>query len=249
MTCVDFSAVVDAYVDHELAAHESAAADAHVERCRACRGVVEERLSLRRVLSALPYHPAPDRLRASIASRTRPRYGVPRRLLPLAAGIAAVVALGGGVAGVRTIETARSDAAVSRLAETAVDAHVRVLQSGRLYDVVSTDQHTVKPWFLGRIDFAPPVEDLSSAGFPLAGGRVDALDGQPEAALIYMRRLHPIDVFIRPSDDRDSSARAWTIRGFRARHWTSRHMTFWAVSDLADDELDAFVEALRRSAQ
>ena len=245
MTCVEFAAVVDAYVDRELSHEDRTAADAHAAGCAACLRLAQDRLELSRVIAVIPYRQAPSRLRTQVISRTRPRYGVARRVFPLAAGMAAVLALGATGVAVRSVERSRAEAATTRLAEGAVDAHVRILESGRLFDIASSDQHTVKPWFLGKIDFAPPVEDLASAGFPLAGGRVDALDSQPEAALIYMRRLHPIDVFIRPSSA-SSGVDARTLRGFQVRHWTAREMSFWVVSDLGGAELDDFVTELRR---
>ena len=246
MTCVDFSAVVDAYIDRELSPAQAADADAHITNCEACRTIVDDRRALGRLLGAMTYHEAPARMRAAIVARTKPRFGVPRLLLPFAASVAAVIALGGAAVGVREIQQSRAGAMLARDAEDAVDAHVRALQSGRLYDVRSSDQHTVKPWFLGKIDFAPPVADLSGAGFPLAGGRVDLLDGQPEAALVYTRRLHPIDAFIRPASTPDRRVDARTIRGFQVRHWTARAMSFWVVSDLDGAELDDFVTELRR---
>jgi anti-sigma factor RsiW len=104
----------------------------------------------------------------------------------------------------------------------------------------------VKPWFLGKLDFSPPVEDLSSIGFPLAGGRLDHVAGQPVAALVYQRRLHPITVFIWPAPDRTAVSDARSIRGFQVRHWIRNRMSFWAVSDLNDAELGEFVRGLQR---
>jgi anti-sigma factor RsiW len=111
--------------------------------------------------------------------------------------------------------------------------------------VRSSDQHTVKPWFLGKLDFSPPVADLSSIGFPLIGARIDHVAGQPVAALVYQRRLHPINVFIRPAPDQTAVRDARTIRGFQVRHWMRNGMSFWAVSDLNEAELDEFVRALQ----
>ena len=116
-----------------------------------------------------------------------------------------------------------------------------------LFDVRSTDQHTVKPWFLGKLDFSPPVTDLAQAGFPLTGGRLDYVAGHPVAALVYTRRQHTINLFVWPeaSDDVQSSdARA--IRGFHVRHWTRGGMSYWAVSDVNDADLDQFVKLLEQ---
>ena len=116
-----------------------------------------------------------------------------------------------------------------------------------LFDVRSTDQHTVKPWFLGKLDFSPPVNDLARAGFPLTGGRLDYVAGRTVAALVYMRGQHTINVFVWPdasSASRASAAR--TIRGFHVRHWALAGMSYWAVSDVNDADLEQFVHALQQ---
>ena len=126
-----------------------------------------------------------------------------------------------------------------------VDSHVRSLMGEHLYDVRSTDQHTVKPWFLGKIDFSPPVVDLAASGYPLVGGRLDYLTGRTAAALVYMRAQHTINVFIWPDSSTSGAVESRSIRGFHVRHWTQAGMSFWVVSDLNDTELDAFVKGLR----
>jgi anti-sigma factor RsiW len=132
------------------------------------------------------------------------------------------------------------------IAGEVVDSHVRSLLADHLLDVQSTDQHTVKPWFLARLDFSPPVIDLAPLGFPLLGGRLDYLQGRPVATLIYQRQKHTINVFICPDDGRASTAAgSRTVRGFHVHHWSRDGMSFWAVSDLSDIELSDFVRAMQ----
>ena len=144
---------------------------------------------------------------------------------------------------------ARAICAADAIIEEVVNGHVRSLMASHLFDVQSTDQHTVKPWFLGKLDFSPPVVDLAPIGFPLVGGRLDYLAGRPAAALVYQRRQHTINLFVAP--DRRGAGRAAaeerSIRGFHVRHWTHDGMSFWAVSDLNDGDLDAFVRTLQAS--
>jgi anti-sigma factor RsiW len=117
--------------------------------------------------------------------------------------------------------------------------------AAHLFDVRSTDQHTVKPWFLGQLDFSPPVVDLAAAGFPLAGGRLEYIAGRPAAALVYQRQKHTINVFVWPESGGSSGVTERAIRGFHVRHWVRDGLSFWAVSDLNDAELTEFARALR----
>jgi anti-sigma factor RsiW len=140
--------------------------------------------------------------------------------------------------------TTRGNAIVDEV----VSDHVRSLMANHLFDVQSTDLHTVKPWFLGKLDFSPPVVDLTSIGFPLVGGRLDYVGGRTVAALVYQRQKHTINVFISPERD-DPSTRdlVVTVRGFNLRHWIHNGMSFWAVSDLNAAELGEFARALQAS--
>ena len=134
--------------------------------------------------------------------------------------------------------------AQERLTEEIVSSHVRSLQVDHISDVVSTDKHTVKPWFNGKLDFSPPVIDLSSQGFPLVGGRLDYLDEHTVAVLIYRRNQHPINLFIWPTASSDLVPKSQSRHGFHLLSWCAGGMNYWAVSDLAASELDTFVGEL-----
>ena len=157
-----------------------------------------------------------------------------------------VASLTGSILFVRSsTRPARTLDSADAIAQEVVSSHVRALMGEHLFDVRSTDQHTVKPWFLGKLDFSPPVDDLAPQGFPLVGGRLDYLSGRPVAALVYQRRQHTINLFVWPAaDSHEAPADARTLRGFQVRHWTHTGMAFWAVSDLNDTELDQFVHDL-----
>ena len=130
-----------------------------------------------------------------------------------------------------------------RIISEIVSAHLRSLQAGHLTDVLSTDQHTVKPWFNGRLDVAPPVIDLTAQGFTLIGGRLDYVDARPVGAVVYRRRLHVINLFVAQTASTETrAARTETIQGFNVRRWSERGLNYWAVSDIGADELAEFGE-------
>ncbi|HWD21423.1 MAG TPA: hypothetical protein VHB20_19310 [Verrucomicrobiae bacterium] len=140
--------------------------------------------------------------------------------------------------------TVTRPSAQQQLARELVSGHVRSLQAGHELDVASTDQHTVKPWFEGKLDFAPPVKDLAAQGYPLMGGRLDYLTDRPVAALVFQRHKHVINLFVWPGDARDSAPAAGpAFHGYNLAHWAAGGMTFWAVSDLNEKELMDFARA------
>lgn len=132
-----------------------------------------------------------------------------------------------------------------RLTDELISSHVRSLQVDHLSDVASSDKHTVKPWFNGKLDFAPPVVDLASQDFPLEGGRLDYVNDRTVAVLIYRYRKHPINLYIWPTSDRDAEPQAQDRQGYHLVRWTSGGMSYWAVSDLATRELEVFAGRLR----
>ena len=143
---------------------------------------------------------------------------------------------------VARLPSAGGDGAIAR---EAVSSHIRSLMASHLTDVTSTDQHTVKPWFAGKLDFSPPVTDFAAAGYPLIGGRLDYLEGHPVAALVYMHRKHVINVFVWPAAGaREELAPAMTQQGFHVFHDTHAGMNYWLVSDLNAQELETFARML-----
>jgi anti-sigma factor RsiW len=239
MTCADIERDLDAFIDRELDAEEETGIREHLAGCASCGRRIAERDALGRLVRSLPYSAAPDRLRARvIKSAAATAWSQP--LTAWAAAALVVISIGGGVTLFRSA-TARDTAIVDEV----VSGHVRSLMADHLFDVRSTDQHTVKPWFLGKLDFAPPVADLASIGFPLVGGRIDYVGGRPVAALVYQRQKHTINVFVSPASGAASPAVPLaTVRGFHVRRWSRDGMAFWAVSDLNDAELTEFARAL-----
>jgi anti-sigma factor RsiW len=132
------------------------------------------------------------------------------------------------------------------IADQAVAGHVRSLMASHLADVASTDQHTVKPWFNGKLDFSPPVTDLASEGYPLTGGRLDYLDRRPVAALVYRRHAHPINLFVWPQAGGDETVTSRSEQGYHVLQWRHAGMRFVAVSDVNAEELAAFADLIKQ---
>ncbi|MBV9748842.1 MAG: anti-sigma factor [Acetobacteraceae bacterium] len=255
--CDEMRLLLQADVDGELAPAEAARVAAHVARCAACAEAQARLLALsQRLRDEVPYHSASDALRAAVhahiaaatpnvAHRSAARTPRWRRLPRLRVGQGA--AFGGGFALAACLALALVlPRAGDNLPATVVADHIRALQPGHLEDVASTDQHTVKPWFDGRIDFAPPVKDLKADGFPLVGGRLDYLANRPVAALVYQRRKHVIDLFVWPDTGPLAHGTAEGSRnGYNFVRWHQDGMAFWAVSDLNAKELADFARRWR----
>jgi anti-sigma factor (TIGR02949 family) len=238
VTCADVERSLAQLLDGELDHDAAARVREHLDACVTCRAWHEQREALARLVRRAPYFTAPDRLRTTVAAKVRNRRLIPGAFAIAAAALLAVAATALIVPRIRT--TAIAPASMP-IATEVVDEHVRALMSDRLFDVASTDQHTVKPWFLGKLDFSPPVVDLAAEGFPLEGGRVDYVGGRRVAALVYTRRKHAINVFVWPATTTDPSSTSSTVRGFHVLHWTRDGMSLWAVSDLNEAELQQFV--------
>jgi anti-sigma factor RsiW len=239
MSCELVERQLDAYLDRELDEASSAAVREHVVSCAACRRAMASRQTLSTLVRCAPHYAAPDRVRERALSHSS---AMSLRHVVLTA-VAAALVLSIAIAGVSQWWPPPANEEASE----AVENHLRSLMANHLFDVQSTDLHTVKPWFLGKLDFSPPVADLAPFGFPLVGGRLDYAAGRPIAALVYQRQKHTINLFVSPRAGNDArSVMASTLRGLNVRRWSGDQMSFCAVSDLNGAELDEFVGALHR---
>jgi len=254
--------LVQAELDGELDAAEAAALGAHRAECPICQAAAAELAQARALIDARLYHAMPEdvrgRLMAQIAAAQRPRRTAdsPQGASPLPGrwrqwwsrwwSSAAGFGLGAVCAAALAFLVIAPQA--PDLAEQIVSGHIRALQPGHLEDVPSSDQHTVKPWFDGRIDFAPPVKDLAAQRFPLRGGRLDYVAGRQVAALVYQRDKHVIDLFVWPAAQSAARPNQTAERqGYNVVHWVQDGMNLWAVSDLEAGQLREFAEDWRRS--
>jgi anti-sigma factor RsiW len=251
MTCNESLSLLEADADGELDLIRHLELEAHLRACPECARLAGAARARRAALrEGLPRFTAPpqlvERIRASLGAEGAPRgTGAGRApiLWPIwnIAGVAASLALAvlGGYA------WGRAHARGEALFGEAVSDHVRSLQASHLMDVVSTDQHTVKPWFAGKLDFSPPVADLADIGFPLVGGRLDHLDGRSAAALVFRRRQHAVNLFIWPANGGAVAVHRARENGYTAIAWSRAGLNFVAVSEISADELEQFVGAFR----
>jgi len=246
MNCDRIQLLLNGYIDGELDLVSSLDIEDHMQSCAACSSHYRLLVSLHTATSSKSlYRPMPAQLGKRIRSSLRAAGPISSARLVFSwnwfapsALLAAVLLLVVGYLG-RGLYTLQSGIT---LAQQVQMAHVRSLMANHLTDVASTDQHTVKPWFNGKLDFSPPVTDLSGQGFPLVGGRLDYLDGRPVAALVYQRNKHYINVFIWPSTDTRQGLQSSTDNGYYLFRWSQAGMTFWAVSDVNSEELGTFVQ-------
>lgn len=243
--CDDKALILNALVDGELDAANTVAIERHLETCPACAASLEQLQGLRVMLRTpdLSYV-APEtfrrRLRIALDQAAGPSTRLRGRAFPkpfwwtwiASGGVVAAAFVGLIFTGLQTAQAPLTDQLVSD--------HVRALLADHLTDIPTSDRHVVKPWFNGKIAFAPSVIDLKEKGFPLVGGRLDLLEDQPVAALVYRRDRHVIDVFVRPQRAGDRLALDRTQKGYHLSHWSKGGLTYWAVSDLEPAQLLAF---------
>ena len=239
MECTGRELLLNAWIDGELDADAARAVETHLSTCGRCRAEADALRAVSRLVhQRAPRLAAPDVLRERVrrlAAEAPPaRRSAPRpRWLPAAAAAAVLMlgaASGGYLLGARR-------AAGDGFAREAVASHLRSLQPGRLADVPSSDRHQVKPWFAGRLPFSPPVYDFTAQGFPLAGGRVDFLDGRPVAAIAYHRRLHAVNLYVWPAEEGAPAPAGGERLGYHLLAWTAGGFRYLAVTDAADADL------------
>ena len=242
MTCDEAKILLHALVDGELDAGHAREVENHVAGCPHCAALLRDYREMSKAIAEadMRYTAPPDLRRRIEAALPQPRQLQSRRavLRGFAMGSAASALAATGLV---AIVLRRDD--FERIQSEVVSAHLRSLQAGHLTDVISTDQHTVKPWFNGKLDVSPPVIDLTAEGFTLIGGRLDYVDARAIGAVVYRRRQHVINLFVAQTGNTERrAAKIEMVQGFNIRHWSDRGLNYWAVSDLAKDELADFGE-------
>jgi anti-sigma factor RsiW len=246
---------IHGYLDGELDLARSLEVEQHMRECEICARSYRTQTTLRSSLKGESlYYGAPEKLKKRIQSSLRkeaksemfPRAFV-WRWLTVGASLAFMLLI--GVVVWRIVPRSVGPSGDELLAQEIVSDHVRSLQMpGHLADVLSSDQHTVKPWFDGKVDFAPPVKDFASQDFRLYGGRLEYLNNRTVATLIYQRRLHYINLYIWPAAQAEARGDMTTQRqGYNLTHWTSSGMNYWAISDLNRVELQEFARLVQQS--
>jgi anti-sigma factor RsiW len=252
MTCQECHDFIDAYIDNELDVAASILVKQHLRDCAQCQPLLESRKALRSLLSNPQLHfEAPQSLRGRIQSalpvaplpairREKVRPINPWLFVPL--GLAAAFAILLGLVFInQNVMLGRSD--INPLVAEVISSHVRSLLATHLLDVPSSDQHTVKPWFEGKLRFSPTVHDFTDHGFRLIGGRLDYINDREVAALVYQRNKHVINLFTWPSESaREAAPQSFVKDGNNVLHWAHAGFEYWAVSDLNQEDLRAFAD-------
>ena len=255
MSCQRAEDWIHGYLDGELDLARSLEVEQHMRECEICARSYRTQTTLRSSLKGESlYYGAPEKLKKRIQSSLRKEAKsevFPRafgwRWLAVGASLAFMLLI--GVVLWRLVPRSVRPSGDELLAQEIVSDHVRSLQMpGHLTDVLSSDQHTVKPWFDGKVDFAPPVKDFASQDFRLYGGRLEYLNNRTVATLIYQRRLHYINLYIWPAEQAGATGEMTTQRqGYNLAHWTNSGMNYWAISDLNRVELHEFARLVQQS--
>ena len=256
MNCKEFVNWIDAYVDQEVELTRQLEMEQHVKGCSVCARSLQARQALQTAVRRAPLRFDPpsgleQRLHRALEQQADPTRGQPGA--EAEAGFGWRGWWGGFVSAAVLTSTIfligpslMRPSQENRLAQEVMNSHVRALMSNHLTDVTASNQHVVKPWFNGKIDFSPEVHDWADHGFPLAGGRVDYIDHHPVAALVYHRALHPIHLFIWPGkSDEMSPMKLMRRRGYHLFHWSDAGMTYWMISDLNANELKELADLIR----
>jgi anti-sigma factor RsiW len=242
MTCDEAEILLHALIDGELDAGHAREVEDHIAGCAACAAALRDYREMGKAVAG-----ADLRYKAPLELRRRIEASLPRaQPAPSRRAVLRGFAMGSAVSAIAAtglIAIVLRNDDQSRITSEIVSAHLRSLQAGHLTDVISTDQHTVKPWFNGKLDVAPPVIDLTALGFTLIGGRLDYIDARPVGAIVYRRRLHVINLFVAQTANTETrAAKTETFQGFNVRSWSEGGLNYWAVSDIAADELAEFSE-------
>ena len=246
MDCKQTRNYMHAHLDRELDPVTAAGVEAHMRSCAACAQVYATQTALRNaVKKQAAYFTAPVALAARIRAKTGAAGGPVARPArrwswwPLAAAVAATVVIT-WTASVQMENGMRGE----RIVEQVIAGHARSVLTNHLVEVASSDQHTVKPWLSSKLDFSPPATDLTAAGFPLVGARLDYVNSRPVAALVYRHRQHVINLFVWPDDKGAAAAAPKTSskQGYNLLHWNAAGMTFWAISDLNPTDIKTFAD-------
>ncbi|WGR91300.1 anti-sigma factor [Bradyrhizobium sp. ISRA443] len=251
MTCEEAEVLLHALIDGELDAGHAREVETHIEGCAHCAALMKEYQEIRQAMAETDLHyKAPLELRRRIEKalpQPQPQATPSRRSVlrgfAMGSAVSAIAATGLFAIVLRNDDEQRIEAEV-------VSAHLRSLQAGHLTDVVSTDQHTVKPWFNGKLDVSPPVIDLTAQGFTLIGGRLDYVNAREIGAVVYKRRQHVINLFVAQTANTERRlATMTTLQGFNIRRWSDHGLKYWAVSDIGADELTEFGEKFETAMQ
>jgi len=241
MNCSRTQQMLDAWIDHELDEQTAGVLSVHCSGCPACAALKADREHIRNLVRELtPRHAAPPGFKQEVLRNLRRTSEAPVRVVSLRRAWSMVMAgaAAGAFAMFLLVQLPLHDRTTP---ERVVASHVAALASGSVVQVESADRHTVKPWFQGKVDFAPPVLDLTAHGYTLLGARLDAIGSTPAAAIVYRIRNHPIDLYVWPSEGSvPASLQVATHRGFGIAYWSGNGLHFAAVSDVNRHDLERF---------